>query len=144
VAIRWRKDGTLICAAMSEPEERDTYIDDRLHDQLTEMAIITADVNHKVNGLWYWKDNLSLPDWYKCIEDPLKEIVYKLRNNGFNTTNSCGHKMYIEIDISWDRLEDLYKVLAEGWGEFSIEFYWEGYMLYRQWAIVELGNYNPL
>lgn len=55
MAIRWRKDGRLICAAMSEPEEGDTYIDDRLHYQLSVITqSIVADADHKKNGLWYW------------------------------------------------------------------------------------------
>ena len=65
MAIRWRRSGELICAAMSQPEEDDAYIDDRVHYQLSviSMAII-ADVNHEVNRLWHWvhdeKRNLGL------------------------------------------------------------------------------------
>lgn len=56
MAIRWRKDGRLICAAMSGPEEGDTYIDDRLHYQLSAITgSIVADVDHKTNGLWCWR-----------------------------------------------------------------------------------------
>jgi len=55
MSIRWRKDGRLVCAAMSEPEEDDTYIDDRLHYQLSVISrTILADVNHEENGLWHW------------------------------------------------------------------------------------------
>ena len=55
MAIRWRKNGQLICAAMSEPEEGDTYIGDRLSYELTvELKVIVADPDHKANGLWYW------------------------------------------------------------------------------------------
>ena len=55
MAIRWRKDGRLLCAAMSEAEEGDTYIDDRLTYMLSvTRGIIRADPNHKVNGRWYW------------------------------------------------------------------------------------------
>ena len=55
MAIRWRNDGRLICAAMSDPEEDDTYIDDRLHYQLSVISrIILADVDHEENGLWHW------------------------------------------------------------------------------------------
>ena len=59
MAIRWRTDGRLVCAAMSEPEEGDMYIDDRLHYQLSVITkIIMADVQHKQNGLWYWVESL--------------------------------------------------------------------------------------
>lgn len=55
MAIRWRKDGQLICAAMSEPEEGDYYIGGRLSYELTtRLQVIVADPNHKTNGLWYW------------------------------------------------------------------------------------------
>ena len=59
MAIRWRRDGRLICAAMSDVEEGDTYIDDRLHYELTVLRdVIIADVNHKINGLWHWKEKV--------------------------------------------------------------------------------------
>jgi len=55
MAIRWRKDGTLMCAATSSAEEGDTYIDDRLHYQLSVISrTIIADIDHEENGLWYW------------------------------------------------------------------------------------------
>jgi hypothetical protein len=61
MAIRWRKDGRLICAAMSEPEDGDTYIDDRLHYQLSVISrSIIADVEHENNGLWHWVHNKFL------------------------------------------------------------------------------------
>ena len=50
--------GALICAAMSEPEEGDTYIDDVLHYQLSVISkAIIADVDHENNGLWHWVHN---------------------------------------------------------------------------------------
>ena len=55
VAMRWRKDGRLLCAAMTEPEEGDTYIDDTLHYQLSMISrAVMADVDHETNGLWHW------------------------------------------------------------------------------------------
>lgn len=55
MAIRLRKDGTMICAAMSEEQEGDTYIHDGLHYQLSAISCcILADVEHEKNGLWYW------------------------------------------------------------------------------------------
>ena len=58
MSIRWRKDGRMLCAAMTEPEEHDTYIDDRLHYQLSVISrTILADVNHETNGLWHWVHN---------------------------------------------------------------------------------------
>jgi hypothetical protein len=61
MAIRWRKNGDLMCAAMSSPEEDDTYIDDRLHYQLSVISrAIIADINHEKNGLWHWVHNKFL------------------------------------------------------------------------------------
>ena len=55
MSIRWRVTGELICAAMSKPEKEDTYIDDRLHYQLSvESRAIIEDIDHETNGLWHW------------------------------------------------------------------------------------------
>ncbi len=58
MAIRWRKDGRLLCAAMSKEEDGDTYINDGLHYQLSVISrAILADVEHETNGLWHWIHN---------------------------------------------------------------------------------------
>ena len=55
MSIRWRLNGDMVCAAMSEAEEGDTYIDDKLHYQLSVISrAIIADVKHEINGLWHW------------------------------------------------------------------------------------------
>jgi len=55
MSIRWRADGQLLCAAMFQEEESDTYIDDRLHYQLSVISrCIVADVDHEANGVWHW------------------------------------------------------------------------------------------
>jgi len=38
-------------------------------------------------------------EFYQEIEEPIRELVRVLRDNGINTTCSCGHEMYIEADI---------------------------------------------
>ncbi len=66
MGVRWRRDGRLLCAAMSEAEEGDTYIDGRLLGMLNELRVIVADPNHKKNGLWYWTRDaiiLAHPRW---------------------------------------------------------------------------------
>jgi hypothetical protein len=72
MAIRWRINGQLVCAAMSKSEEGDTYIDDRLHYQLSVISrAIMADVDHEINGFWYWIHNdmlLRAKDIYKPDE----------------------------------------------------------------------------
>lgn len=55
MSLRWRKNGDLICGAKSEPQQDDTYIDDRLHYELSVMQkTIVPDRNEEQNGLWYW------------------------------------------------------------------------------------------
>lgn len=55
MALRWRKNGDLVCAAITEPEEDDCYIGDRLSYQLSVISrCIMADVNHEQNALWHW------------------------------------------------------------------------------------------
>lgn len=53
-----------------------------------------------------------MKNWYtQHIEEPIRNIVEVLRNNGFNTTCSCGHEMYVEgvinIDGELQRLHNL-------------------------------------
>ena len=62
-------------------------------------------------------------DWYEeWIEPGVREIVRLLRNNGFNTTCSCGHEMYAQM--SWleegelKRLHDL--LFNNGYRNYSI------------------------
>lgn len=55
MSIRWRKSGELLCAAMTDEQDGDCYIDDRLHYQLSVISrCIVADIDHEKNGLWYW------------------------------------------------------------------------------------------
>lgn len=61
MAIRVRTDGTMVCAAMSEEEDGDTYIDDAVQEYLgaargdASANVIIADDDHDANGLWHWK-----------------------------------------------------------------------------------------
>lgn len=58
MALRWRANGDLVCAATTEEEEGDRYMDDHVHDQLangTTKAIV-VDVNHHDNAQWHWTD----------------------------------------------------------------------------------------
>lgn len=51
-------------------------------------------------------------DWYDRIEEPVREVVRRLRNAGINTTCSCGHDMYIECDTTLDgEIMDIHNVL---------------------------------
>lgn len=63
-----------------------------------------------------------MSDWYEQhIEPEVREVVRALRNNGINTTCSCGHEMYIEcqtLDQNTE-LSTIYCVMIE----LGIEFY---------------------
>ena len=55
MSIRWRKDGKLLCAAKHDKKEGDTYIDDRLHYQLSvECKVIVPDANESLTGIHHW------------------------------------------------------------------------------------------
>jgi len=42
-------------------------------------------------------------DWYDCIEDPIRPLIRLLRDNGFNTTSSCGHEMWFACLVGDDQ-----------------------------------------
>lgn len=56
MALRWRRGREiLLCAARSEPQEGDTYIDDRLHQKLAvDLRVVWPDVTETESGLWWW------------------------------------------------------------------------------------------
>lgn len=62
-------------------------------------------------------------DWYEqMIEEPIRDIVKELRDNGINTSNSCGHEMTVEGDIVSDgELERIRMVLLNYFSERGIE-----------------------
>ncbi len=62
-------------------------------------------------------------DWYEeRIEEPIRDIVRELRNNGINTTNSCGHEMSVEGDFIPDgALEHIHRTLHNYFFERNIE-----------------------
>ena len=53
-------------------------------------------------------------DWYKeNIEEPIRDIVKYLRNNGINTECSCGHEMYIQCQYIADgNIKELHDLLC--------------------------------
>jgi hypothetical protein len=60
MAVRIRKDGRILCAAMHEAKEGDTYIDDGLHYHLSvEKKVLVTEPHerHKESGEWWWKGN---------------------------------------------------------------------------------------
>jgi hypothetical protein len=61
MALRIRKDGRILCAAMHRAEPGDTYIHDGLHYQLSveEKVLVTEPhEQHKLRGEWWWAGNV--------------------------------------------------------------------------------------
>jgi hypothetical protein len=57
-------------------------------------------------------DNESLSWYSRVIEEPVRELVYLLRNNGWNTECSCGHQMYVQCQYIPDgRIQELHNLL---------------------------------
>ena len=82
-------------------------------------------------------------DWYEeWIEPRVREIVRLLRNNGFNTTCSCGHEMYVQM--SWleegelKRLHDL--LFNNGYRDYmiTVELSYSGGSGVKCWAELKL------
>lgn len=63
-------------------------------------------------------------EFWKGIEEPIRDAVRLLRDNGFNTTCSCGHDMYVDIELGnhMDEVERIANLLVEnGYKGFKIE-----------------------
>ena len=73
--------------------------------------------------------------WYDCIEPEIREIVRLLRDNGFNTYSSCGHEMYVQLDIICGaELDELHNLLHNnGYPHFQMTVEWESVFPFRRW-----------
>ncbi len=61
MALRIRKDGRILCAAMHAVEDGDTYIDDGLHYEMSVIhGVIVAEEQelHQFSGEWWWAKNV--------------------------------------------------------------------------------------
>lgn len=60
MAVRIRKNGQIFCAALSEENEGDCYIDDELHYKLSVVEkVLVTNENEKhmaTGGEWWWKN----------------------------------------------------------------------------------------
>lgn len=75
MALRVRKDGRLLCAAMHSEEPGDTYLHDGIHEILSgasggEPVIGTEPMErHRQRGQWWWlgnvPGNIDLEDLYR-------------------------------------------------------------------------------
>lgn len=73
MALRVRKDGRILCAAKSKPEEGDIYIDDGIHQWLTRCTPISINVIDSLgedeNGEEEWKV-------IRKLDKPLEAIIH--------------------------------------------------------------------
>lgn len=61
MALRIRKDGRILCAAMHKAEKGDTYIPDPLHYQMSAIHKVIGSEpmeRHKDSGEWWWTGNI--------------------------------------------------------------------------------------
>jgi hypothetical protein len=67
MAVRIRKNGQILCAAMHAAEPGDTYVDDVLHERLASGtgALVTEPMHcdggrrgHAHHGEWWWRDRV--------------------------------------------------------------------------------------
>ena len=61
MALRIRKDGRVLCAAMHAAEPGDTYLDDGIHYMLSaeKKLLVTEPMErHKHHGEWWWSGNV--------------------------------------------------------------------------------------
>ena len=68
-----------------------------------------------------------MDNWYDRIEEPVRELVSLLRNNGFNTFCSCGHEKYIQIEYYSfeEEIRRLYNLLWDsGYKDFELHICW--------------------
>jgi len=85
--------------------------------------------------------------WYAQIEEPVRELVRLLRNNGFNTISSCGHNNpYPQVEMEWYGFEEearrLYSLLCEnGYNNFELHLFWPSSGV-RRFIEVKLLNAN--
>lgn len=88
---------------------------------------------------WY-----EIGTWYECIEEPVREIVKLLRNNGFNTFSSCGHARIVKMEWYKDHeVTRLWNLLFEhGYKWFTISAHWDASSPARRTLTLTLGS-NP-
>jgi N-dimethylarginine dimethylaminohydrolase len=83
--------------------------------------------------------------FYEDLEAPIRPIVKLLRDNGWNTTCSCGHGMWVELDLPnrFDEVDVLASFLNEnGIKKFKIDAeLFAGECLWTRRAKVWIGDW---
>lgn len=78
MAVRVRRDGRILCAAMHPAESGDTYLDDNLHYKLSvELGVLVTERmdeggrgGHAAHGQWWWRDNVPADATIEPAEGP--------------------------------------------------------------------------
>lgn len=80
MAVRIRRHGAIVCAAMHPPELGDTYLNDEIHYMLsvTSKVLVTEPMDlpegvglggHAKHGYWWWRNDAptgaKIDDFYK-------------------------------------------------------------------------------
>lgn len=63
MALRVRRTGQILCAAMHPPEDGDTYIDDDAHYFLSaerKLLVTEPHEKHSLRGEWWWRGNVPV------------------------------------------------------------------------------------
>jgi hypothetical protein len=80
MALRWRRTGELLCAAKSEPLSDDTYIDDRVHYQLSViLGVIAPQADEEVSGYWDW---VGYGEWVGPVLPGYADYIHRHSNVG--------------------------------------------------------------
>lgn len=61
MALRMRKDGRILCAALHSPEAGDIYVDDGVHYELSavhRVLVTEPHEQHQLRGEWWWRDSV--------------------------------------------------------------------------------------
>lgn len=81
MALRIRKDGRILCAALHPVESGDTYIDDALHYEMSvihEVIVTEPAEKHKERGEWWWSGHI--PEGIQIDPTDLNELQKRRRN----------------------------------------------------------------
>ncbi len=71
-----------------------------------------------------------MEDWYNQIDEPVRDLVYTLRNVGFNTVCSCGHLPNPYVQIEWYEDSQVTQVR-----NLLIEHGYKNFEIYAQWPL---------
>jgi hypothetical protein len=84
----------------------------------------------------------AVKSWYDNIEPEIRPLVKLLRDNGYNTFCSCGHEMYVDVDLgnNLSEAEDLAVFLVEnGYNDFRMDIQLWAIGLWTRRAHIQIG-----